>query len=215
MVAAGAEYRVSERLSVRAGYSYNNSPQSSDVAFFNIGAPTIIEHVVYTGFSWNVSDCLTLSLAYLHGFENSLQGPIVTPFGSPPGATGAQHGGRGCGGAGIHRPVLIAPGPRAAALIRENLSPINAAFSSRPAREQLAHPRGIALATGRKRRVGVVVHFIVGRDPIVGGAEAGAEVQSRLVAAEQRDRQHRQRIAQRSRRKRGGSSPSESPARRS
>ncbi len=86
VIAVGAQYAVSDRLSLRIGYSYNNNPQSSDVAFFDIAAPTIIQHTLYAGGSWNLSDCLTFSLAYVHGFEANVDGPWVLPgFGAIPG----------------------------------------------------------------------------------------------------------------------------------
>lgn len=82
-VALGAQYEVGPRLKVRGGYSFNNNPQDSAVAALNIGSPTIIEHVVYTGFTWSMSEALHFSLAYLHGFENSVSGPLVAFPGVP------------------------------------------------------------------------------------------------------------------------------------
>lgn len=84
VVATGAQYRLTDTISIRGGYSYNNSPQESDVAFFNVASPTILEHVLYTGASWDVTHALTLSFAYAHGFENSVSGPIVLPTGAVP-----------------------------------------------------------------------------------------------------------------------------------
>jgi long-chain fatty acid transport protein len=85
VVAVGAQYAVTDRLTVRMGYSYNNNPQTSDVAFFNVAAPTIVQHTLYAGASWSVTDKLVLSLAYVHGFEGKVDGPIVLPIGAIPG----------------------------------------------------------------------------------------------------------------------------------
>lgn len=85
VVTGGLQYQVSERLSVRMGYSYNNNPQDGAVAFFNLGAPTILEHTIATGASWNLTDCLVFSFAYLHAFETEVEGPLVFPLGAAPG----------------------------------------------------------------------------------------------------------------------------------
>jgi long-chain fatty acid transport protein len=81
VIAVGAQYQLTDRISVRAGYSYNTNPEPSNQAFFNIGAPTIIQNTVYTGASLDLSKSLTLSAAYVHAFQNQLQGPIVLPTG--------------------------------------------------------------------------------------------------------------------------------------
>lgn len=83
----GTQYRVSDRLALRAGYSYNTQAQDEGLAFFNIASPTIIEHTLYAGASWYVTDCLLLSLAYAHGFDNAIEGPIVLPGGTIPGSS--------------------------------------------------------------------------------------------------------------------------------
>jgi long-chain fatty acid transport protein len=82
VVALGTQYAVSDRLTARMGYSYNNNPQSSDVAFFNIAAPTLIQHTLYAGGSWSLSEKLLLSLAYIHAFEGEVNGPITLPTGA-------------------------------------------------------------------------------------------------------------------------------------
>jgi long-chain fatty acid transport protein len=85
VVSTGVQYQVSDRFSVRMGYSYNNNPQDEAVAFFNVGAPTILEHTIAAGASWSLTECLLLSVAYLHAFDSEVEGPIVTPFGTAPG----------------------------------------------------------------------------------------------------------------------------------
>jgi long-chain fatty acid transport protein len=83
----GAQYKVTDDLAVRVGYSYNQNPISDAQSSFNVASPTILEHAVYCGFSYSVSDALSLNLSYLHGFENSVAGPLVTPFGPVPGSS--------------------------------------------------------------------------------------------------------------------------------
>jgi len=86
VVALGAQYRVSDRLTVRGGYSYNDNPQEGDVAFFNVASPTIIEHTAYTGATWKCTEALLFSLAYVHAFQNEVEGPITLAAGAIPGS---------------------------------------------------------------------------------------------------------------------------------
>jgi long-chain fatty acid transport protein len=80
-VALGAQYRLTDALSLRAGYSFNENPISDAQAFFNVAAPTIMEHTLYLGASYDVTDAFSLSLAYAHAFQNSVSGPFVSPLG--------------------------------------------------------------------------------------------------------------------------------------
>jgi long-chain fatty acid transport protein len=70
---------------VRAGYSYNQDPITAAQTSFNVASPTILEHTIYLGASYKVSEALSLSLAYAHCFQNSIEGPLVTPAGAVPG----------------------------------------------------------------------------------------------------------------------------------
>ena len=67
----GAQYQATQRLYLRMGYEFNDNPIGSDEVFFNVASPLIIQHVVSTGFSFHMTDQVSLSLAYVHGFENS------------------------------------------------------------------------------------------------------------------------------------------------
>jgi long-chain fatty acid transport protein len=78
-VHTGAQYRASERLFLRVGYQYNDNPIGSDQAFFNVASPLVIQHVVSTGLSYRVTECVVASLAYVHGFENEVTGPLQLP----------------------------------------------------------------------------------------------------------------------------------------
>jgi long-chain fatty acid transport protein len=79
----GAQYLLTDNISLRAGYSYNQDPVRDSLAIFSLAAPTIIEHTLYVGASYRVTDALSLSLAYVHAFENSVTGPYVTPLTGP------------------------------------------------------------------------------------------------------------------------------------
>ena len=72
----GAQYYASEPPALRLGYEYNPSPIGEDPAFFNVGSPLIIEHMLGIGCSYRLTEHEIVSLAYLHGFQNESTGPI-------------------------------------------------------------------------------------------------------------------------------------------
>jgi long-chain fatty acid transport protein len=91
VVAVGLQYRLTERLPVRIGYSYNENPVKDEVAFFNTAAPAIIQQRLGGGFSYVAGDRVTLEAALQYGFKNSIEGPWEIPgFGPAPG-TSVKH----------------------------------------------------------------------------------------------------------------------------
>jgi long-chain fatty acid transport protein len=86
-IATGAQYQLTDAISLRAGYTWNQNPVPNSQAFINTEAPVVIEHMISAGLSWRVADALLLSLTYMHGFANSISGPFVTPGGAIPGSS--------------------------------------------------------------------------------------------------------------------------------
>jgi long-chain fatty acid transport protein len=80
-VATGAQYQLTDCLSLRLGYSWNENPIRDSQSAINAVAPVILEHTLSAGASWRVTSDFTLSVAYVHGFQNSIEGPLVTPAG--------------------------------------------------------------------------------------------------------------------------------------
>jgi long-chain fatty acid transport protein len=83
-VAAGAQYKLTDALALRVGYSWNQSPVTDSQTAFNVASPTILRHTVYAGASYSVTPCFLLSISYAHGFETSVTGPYITPQGVLP-----------------------------------------------------------------------------------------------------------------------------------
>jgi long-chain fatty acid transport protein len=83
----GAQYELNDCVSLRLGYSFNQNPISNSEASANVASPTILENTVYVGASFKLSETLTVSLAYAHAFQNSVEGPLVTPLGQVPGSS--------------------------------------------------------------------------------------------------------------------------------
>jgi long-chain fatty acid transport protein len=86
-LATGVHYELNECTSVRAGYLFNENPVPSSATFFNVASSPIFQHAIFLGASRRLTNCLMLSASYLHAFENSIEGPFVTPQGPVPGGS--------------------------------------------------------------------------------------------------------------------------------
>jgi long-chain fatty acid transport protein len=86
-VALGAQYRLTDALAVRLGYTFNQNPIDSLHVSANVASPTILQHTISVGASYRVTGWASLDLAYAHAFQNSLTGPLVGPFGAVPGTS--------------------------------------------------------------------------------------------------------------------------------
>ena len=87
-VSLGAQYELTDCTSVRLGYSFNQNPIPDSQSSFNVASPTILEHTIYVGASYKVSNALSLSATYLHAFQNEIEGPLVLAgFGAIPGSS--------------------------------------------------------------------------------------------------------------------------------
>jgi long-chain fatty acid transport protein len=81
-VALGTRYQASDRLSILGGYLYNTNPIPNPVTLFNVQAPGIITNMLSLGASYQLTEDITFSMAWMHGFRNAIQGPILQLPGS-------------------------------------------------------------------------------------------------------------------------------------
>jgi long-chain fatty acid transport protein len=81
-VALGAQYALTERMTLRAGYLFNTNPIPAPATLFNVQAPAITQHTLSMGASYALTENMNLSFAWVHGFDNSIQGPILQVPGS-------------------------------------------------------------------------------------------------------------------------------------
>jgi long-chain fatty acid transport protein len=86
-LATGVQWQATDCWFLRMGYSYNQNPISSDVAFFNVASPLIYQHILSIGASRKFGHSCLFSISYSHVFENSVTGPIQTPLGPIPGTS--------------------------------------------------------------------------------------------------------------------------------
>jgi long-chain fatty acid transport protein len=82
-VAVGAQYQATDRLTVRGGYLYNQNPIPQTATLFNVQLPGIVTNTLTMGSTLRLTDDMVFSVAWMHGFRNSLEGPI----GQIPGAS--------------------------------------------------------------------------------------------------------------------------------
>jgi long-chain fatty acid transport protein len=73
----GAEYKYSQQLTLRAGYSHTDQPIPNADVEFNILAPAVIEDHVTVGFTYALASGNELTMAYMHGFSNDVTGPSL------------------------------------------------------------------------------------------------------------------------------------------
>ena len=76
-VAVGGQYAVSDRLTVRGGYLFNTNPIPAPVTLFNVQLPAIVTNTLSLGTSYKITDDISLSMAWVHGFRNSIEGGVV------------------------------------------------------------------------------------------------------------------------------------------
>lgn len=75
-VATGGQYALTDRLTLRAGYLFNTNPIPDTATLFNVQLPGIITHTLSLGASLRLTDDITASLAWVHGFRNAIEGGV-------------------------------------------------------------------------------------------------------------------------------------------
>ncbi|HSH06180.1 MAG TPA: porin [Burkholderiales bacterium] len=76
----GIEYQWNQRLTLRAGYNHSDNPIEARDVTFNILAPGVIEDHITLGFTYGLEGNSEITMAYMHGFKNSVSGPATNPY---------------------------------------------------------------------------------------------------------------------------------------
>ena len=84
-IALGGQYKLTDSIALLAGYSYSTNPVPDSQSGINIASPTIFQHLASLGMKLDITDSLSLTMAYVRGFENSVEGPFTTALGTIPG----------------------------------------------------------------------------------------------------------------------------------
>lgn len=79
----GVEYRISDSLTLRAGYSYNTSPIKSADVTTNILLPYTTQHHLTAGATWRLAPSLDLEFAAIYAPNSSISGAELAAIGNP------------------------------------------------------------------------------------------------------------------------------------
>jgi long-chain fatty acid transport protein len=82
-LALGAQYQLTDQLTLRSGYSFNMDPIGNAVSSYNVASPLTVQNTLALGVSYDVTKALKLSAAWVHWFQNANHGPINEPFTGP------------------------------------------------------------------------------------------------------------------------------------
>jgi long-chain fatty acid transport protein len=86
----GVEYQLDAAWTLRGGYNYTDDPINSANVTFNIIAPGVIQNHITLGLSYNMPDKSSITVAYMHAFDNSVTGPSLFNAVLGPGAGGNE-----------------------------------------------------------------------------------------------------------------------------
>jgi long-chain fatty acid transport protein len=75
----GAEYKYSQKLTLRAGWNHGDNPITSADVTFNILAPGVIEDHLTLGFTYTTASGNELTMSYMRGLSNSVSGTSILP----------------------------------------------------------------------------------------------------------------------------------------
>ena len=80
ILSAGLQYKGIDKIPLRLGYTYSSNPINEDLAFFSVPATAIIKNAFQFGFSYEVSENLSLDAVYHYGTSGgSTKGQLLNP----------------------------------------------------------------------------------------------------------------------------------------
>ncbi|MBX3174465.1 MAG: outer membrane protein transport protein [Gemmatimonadaceae bacterium] len=83
VVAAGLEYKLSDRVTLRGGYHYTGNPIPDEQSMFNIPAPAIVQQHVTGGVGFAIRPGVELNIGAYQAFENNIEGAMYRPMAIP------------------------------------------------------------------------------------------------------------------------------------
>jgi long-chain fatty acid transport protein len=76
---AGLDYAINPSLTVRGGYNHGGVPFDGTQAFFNLLAPAVTKDHLHAGGTWTSKTGKEISFAYIHAFNNTVNGVNSIP----------------------------------------------------------------------------------------------------------------------------------------
>lgn len=86
-LALGVQRQLSDALTIRGGYTFNQDPTPSSLTSINFAAPLHYQHQLSAGASYKLANNVSLNGVYTFYLPHDITGPIVTPFGAIPGSS--------------------------------------------------------------------------------------------------------------------------------
>ncbi len=83
VVALGAQYKATDKVTLRGGYNYSGNPIPDANSMFNLPAPAIVQHHITAGMGFKVRDGVEINVAAYTALENSIEGPMLRPTAVP------------------------------------------------------------------------------------------------------------------------------------
>ena len=77
----GVEYKLNSAWTLRGGYNHGSAPIPESETMFNILAPATVEDHLTLSVSWFPAPDQELTVAYMHAFENTIEGENSIPAG--------------------------------------------------------------------------------------------------------------------------------------
>lgn len=81
IISAGLQYKLTDKVPLRVGYTFSSNPINSELAFFSAPAPAIIKHGFQIGTGLQLGKHSTINATYHHGSSGgSVSGPLLSPM---------------------------------------------------------------------------------------------------------------------------------------
>lgn len=84
LVAVGSQLQLTDAISMRIGYSFNQNPIRESLTSLSLLAPAPYQHVFNLGASMQLTESIVSHVTWVHGFDHTIAGPIVSPAGVVP-----------------------------------------------------------------------------------------------------------------------------------
>ena len=75
----GFDFKLSPTTTLRAGFNHSGLPFDASQNLFNVLAPAVVQNHVTAGATWGLQNGKEVSIAYLHAFQNTLNGVNSIP----------------------------------------------------------------------------------------------------------------------------------------
>jgi long-chain fatty acid transport protein len=78
-IKTGVDYQVLPALTLRAGYNHSGLPFDDTQTLFNLLAPAVVQNHLHVGATWRTQSGKEISIAYVHAFEETVNGVNSIP----------------------------------------------------------------------------------------------------------------------------------------